>query len=345
MWVSWTNQFCGCGCLIRGLYSYEYDPNLFNYYLAWRKIGDEQAIEKFVDSATIILTNYIRERSRRIEAFTDVSQIKIEDIEDAISMTFVELLSLNHDEFESNEHLYNRLFVIVRQSIRDLQRRHKRNKSKDIDDYELPSNDSPDGESLDGIIEKYGKGLSKRHIKILKLRADGITLDEISASHKICRERVRQIESRAIEILRDAMGIICPTKPQPPRYQIEYEYNGETLTLIEWAERTGHAPYYLHLLYKEGRLRAMLDKESTRKEYTYEGKIYTDRALATKFKITLEMLQCRMEFLPQSVALTPYYKPTLDEIIASEAKNELFGNAYNEQRYLYSKLADRGKYE
>ena len=63
--------------------------------------------------------------------------------------------------------------------------------------------DFPSDEVLLGLYGNRVKAENKdRYMRILKLRAGGATLNETAREFEITRERVRQIEMRALEKLR-----------------------------------------------------------------------------------------------------------------------------------------------
>lgn len=87
---------------------------------------------------------------------------------------------------------------------------HGDDRREDIDllAYPEPESDCDDlpSDSLEELIADT-PSLSERHATVLRLRAQGKTLVEIGAELGVSRERIRQIESEAIELIRRAQGV------------------------------------------------------------------------------------------------------------------------------------------
>jgi RNA polymerase primary sigma factor len=76
----------------------------------------------------------------------------------------------------------------------------------------------PDVEEGAAWLHDHAELVSPRHYSILKLRAAGQTLEEIGQSMRITRERVRQLEAKAVKRLKDEYDSENSTDTKcPPR--------------------------------------------------------------------------------------------------------------------------------
>jgi len=73
--------------------------------------------------------------------------------------------------------------------------------------YEYDNAEAAEESARLAEVKKAMQGLLPRDREVLERRMNGQILDEIAIDLKVCRERVRQIEFRAIERIRDALAV------------------------------------------------------------------------------------------------------------------------------------------
>ena len=80
-------------------------------------------------------------------------------------------------------------------------------------EYEVAEYRGPDGLDLDDknrldAVMKAMLKINPRHAAILKMRTlDGMTMDQVGSTMGICKERVRQLQNKAIDELKYLCGV------------------------------------------------------------------------------------------------------------------------------------------
>jgi AraC-like DNA-binding protein/DNA-binding CsgD family transcriptional regulator len=266
-----------------------------NYFLK----GDGKPIADMIVSVLTFYCNQIRRKP-----CTD------EDIEDlSWTAACAILMKTNIDKFESNQHILNYLSVIGRHKMTRLMMLYERREAEK--EYACRRNVSePEnifGVSLDEIVEWYNKShksqdrLSARAIKILRLRAQGLSLQEVAVKHKVTRERIRQIESKAVKRL------TCFAK-QAEHIQIEVAKQAENT-------QTGHVQV------TQTDTNQKTDRPSNVKKYTYLGRTMSLNKWAKTFDISPETLGVYSRKIPMEVLLERLHNLTPTHLFSYDGES------------------------
>jgi RNA polymerase sigma factor (sigma-70 family) len=266
--------------------------------------------DKFLKTATSILKIYFEESYLPGSA---------EDFEDAISFAAWRALT-KCGEFHSNQHLINYLALAARHYLLRLHDRWiRRTKAelKYVRSRETPVEPSglgnrPSFEDLLTIFKREHNRLKRipgyqvpnasRTIKILRMRIAGLTLDEISPIIGVSRERVRQIEERAISMIRISLGLDAPT-PVPK----QLEYQGELLTIKQLSQKFDRLPKAIRRWVKSGR-----DFEECANKYRKHRKTKTrekkkqPKARARRIKKPSNLVRKKYEYNGRALSCTEW---------------------------------------
>jgi DNA-binding CsgD family transcriptional regulator/DNA-binding Lrp family transcriptional regulator len=292
-----------------------------NYFLT----GDGKPIADMIVSVLTFYCNQVRRKP-----CTD------EDIEDlAWTAACTILMKNNIDKFESNQHILNYLSIVGRHKMSHLIMLYERREAEK--EYACCRNVSkPEnifGISLDEVVEWYNKShksqndkLSARAIKVLQLRAQGLSLQEIAVKYKVTRERIRQIESKAVKRLTCFAEVekaqaehiktdqiqanqVSPDAEQKTNQSSnvkKYTYLGRTMSLHKWAKTFDISPDTLAVYSSKIPIEVLLERLHNLTPthlFTYNGESLTIEEWAKRRQCSVKAMQRRLIRQPVEKAL------------------------------------------